>query len=299
MRDLLRNPAHNSVMLAYGITAAGKTYTIEGTREQPGVLPRALVALFGGLLSHAEPVVARAAYYEVRPRLAGAGSIAAQRCMLGQETVAAPARRSRGRQAQRLRPTWPMIVLSALPPAAPALACSPPPPLPPLAGVQRADLRPAGRAGCGPTGPACPAAAQGGLAGARVCGRAGRGEGVGTWDVRTAGLRQAFCTVRCAGMLNSHNPLDDPAACWLEQLGPGAVCPQAEVGSADEALALLRRGSRHRQRAETGLNYSSSRSHSIFTVRTADEMSGSTVLSGGGVWRGRTRALRAIPQTPP
>lgn len=40
-----------------------------------------------------------------------------------------------------------------------------------------------------------------------------------------------------------------------------------EVGSADEALALLRRGSRQRQRGETALNYSSSRSHSIFTVR--------------------------------
>ena len=42
---------------------------------------------------------------------------------------------------------------------------------------------------------------------------------------------------------------------------------QVEVGSADEALALLRRGSRQRQRGETALNYSSSRSHSIFTVR--------------------------------
>lgn len=66
VRDLLRNPSHNSVMLAYGITAAGKTYTIEGTREQPGVLPRALTALFQGLQSHVEPVMARAAYYEVR-----------------------------------------------------------------------------------------------------------------------------------------------------------------------------------------------------------------------------------------
>lgn len=48
------------------------------------------------------------------------------------------------------------------------------------------------------------------------------------------------------------------------------VClPQVEVGSADEALAVLRRGSRQRQRAETGLNYNSSRSHSIFTVRRA------------------------------
>lgn len=40
-----------------------------------------------------------------------------------------------------------------------------------------------------------------------------------------------------------------------------------EVGSATEALKVLRRGSKQRQRAETGLNYSSSRSHSIFTVR--------------------------------
>lgn len=62
---MLRNPSHNSAMLAYGITAAGKTYTIEGTKEAPGVLPRALVALFQGLACHVEPVVARAAYYEV------------------------------------------------------------------------------------------------------------------------------------------------------------------------------------------------------------------------------------------
>lgn len=41
---------------------------------------------------------------------------------------------------------------------------------------------------------------------------------------------------------------------------------EVQVGTAGEALALLRRGSRQRQRAETGLNYSSSRSHSIFTV---------------------------------
>lgn len=47
------------------------------------------------------------------------------------------------------------------------------------------------------------------------------------------------------------------------------VLAQVEVCSADEALALLRRGSRQRQRGETALNYSSSRSHSIFTVRWA------------------------------
>lgn len=66
VRDLLRNPRHNSAMMAYGITAAGKTYTIEGTQEAPGVMPRALLDLFRGLDAHVEPVVARASYYEVR-----------------------------------------------------------------------------------------------------------------------------------------------------------------------------------------------------------------------------------------
>lgn len=32
--------------MAYGISAAGKTYTIEGTRNEPGLLPRALELLF-------------------------------------------------------------------------------------------------------------------------------------------------------------------------------------------------------------------------------------------------------------
>ena len=68
VRDLLRNPAHNSVMLAYGITAAGKTYTIEGSGVAPGVMPRALGALFEGLAAHVEPVAVRVAYYEVRRR---------------------------------------------------------------------------------------------------------------------------------------------------------------------------------------------------------------------------------------
>lgn len=71
VRDLLRNRQHNSAMMAYGITAAGKTYTIEGTKEAPGVMPRALVDLFGGLAAHVEPVVARASYYEVRQGVGG------------------------------------------------------------------------------------------------------------------------------------------------------------------------------------------------------------------------------------
>ncbi|KAL4444957.1 hypothetical protein ABPG77_004007 [Micractinium sp. CCAP 211/92] len=145
VRDLLRNPSHNSVMLAYGITAAGKTYTIEGTRERPGVLPRALMALFQGLQSHAEPVVARAAYYEVYNE-------------------------------------------------------------------QIYDLL--DEQGVGPLGQRAPL------------------------RLKEDSLGRVFV----AGLA------------------------EVEVGSADKALLLLRRGSRQRQRAETGLNYSSSRSHSIFTV---------------------------------
>lgn len=53
-------------MMAYGITAAGKTYTIEGTAQQPGVMPRALEMLFQGLQDHVEAITVRVAYYEVR-----------------------------------------------------------------------------------------------------------------------------------------------------------------------------------------------------------------------------------------
>jgi Kinesin motor domain len=41
---------------------------------------------------------------------------------------------------------------------------------------------------------------------------------------------------------------------------------QVAVGSAEEALDALRRGSRARQKARTALNGASSRSHSIFTI---------------------------------
>ncbi|PSC76545.1 Kinesin KIF19 [Micractinium conductrix] len=152
VRDLLRNPAHNSVMMAYGITAAGKTYTIEGTKEAPGVLPRSLMALFEGLAAHAEPVVARAAYYELYKE-------------------------------------------------------------------QIYDLLE----------------------------RAGQGAG----------------------------PLGQRVALRLKEDTLGRVfvegLSEVEVGSAEEAHAVLRRGSRQRQRAETGLNYSSSRSHSIFTITLYQE----------------------------
>lgn len=40
-------------MFAYGSTGAGKTHTISGTEEDPGVLPRAINLLFERLESDA------------------------------------------------------------------------------------------------------------------------------------------------------------------------------------------------------------------------------------------------------
>ena len=44
--DLLNVPAYDGVVMAYGITAAGKTYTIEGKKNDPGIMPRAMESLF-------------------------------------------------------------------------------------------------------------------------------------------------------------------------------------------------------------------------------------------------------------
>ena len=46
VRNLVQEQQAESVLMAYGISAAGKTYTIEGTRSEPGLLPRALDLLF-------------------------------------------------------------------------------------------------------------------------------------------------------------------------------------------------------------------------------------------------------------
>lgn len=46
----------------------------------------------------------------------------------------------------------------------------------------------------------------------------------------------------------------------------GRVCVQVEVAGPGEALEVLRRGARLRQKAATALNYASSRSHSVFSV---------------------------------
>ena len=46
VRHLVQEQHGAAVLMAYGISAAGKTYTIEGSRSEPGLLPRALDLLF-------------------------------------------------------------------------------------------------------------------------------------------------------------------------------------------------------------------------------------------------------------
>jgi hypothetical protein len=57
----------NYCMLAYGITGAGKTYTLEGLPANPGVLPRALEHLFELLQLHenADNLAVAVSYYEI------------------------------------------------------------------------------------------------------------------------------------------------------------------------------------------------------------------------------------------
>eukprot|EP01132_Coremiostelium_polycephalum_P004840 gene4840-6030_t len=43
---------HNILMLAYGVTNAGKTYTISGNQKNPGVIPRSLDLIFKSIPKH-------------------------------------------------------------------------------------------------------------------------------------------------------------------------------------------------------------------------------------------------------
>ncbi|EGG22735.1 kinesin family member 12 [Cavenderia fasciculata] len=43
---------HNILLLAYGVTNAGKTYTISGTSKQPGIVPRTLEEVFLNIPKH-------------------------------------------------------------------------------------------------------------------------------------------------------------------------------------------------------------------------------------------------------
>jgi len=47
----------NGLVFAYGVTNAGKTFTIMGTEEQPGLLPRALTAVFGRMQRNEKSMV--------------------------------------------------------------------------------------------------------------------------------------------------------------------------------------------------------------------------------------------------
>uniref|UniRef100_A0A1D1ZPM9 Kinesin motor domain-containing protein n=1 Tax=Auxenochlorella protothecoides TaxID=3075 RepID=A0A1D1ZPM9_AUXPR len=145
VRDCLSDPAHSSLIMAYGITAAGKTFTLEGSRRAPGLVPRALEALFAGRDARGAALRVVLSYFEIYNETI--------HDLLDEAGAAAPG----ARPSLRLK--------------------------------EDAEGR-----------------------------------------VFVAGLSQA------------------------------------EAASAEHALCLLRRGARQRARAETGLNYASSRSHSVFQI---------------------------------
>ena len=146
--EWLEDPMHNSVMMAYGITGAGKTFTIEGSKTNPGILPRVLKYSFDTLSN-----------------LSGDAknlSVAVSFCEIYNEMVFDLLEEPSG--------SWPR---------------------------QRQNLRL---------------------------------------------MEDSKGRVVVAGLT------------------------EKPISSVDDAMATLRRGARHRQRAETGMNYNSSRSHSIFTM---------------------------------
>lgn len=65
MSDCLADPEHNSVTMAYGITAAGKTFTLEGSRAAPGLVPRALQELFAGRDARGAALAVLVSYFEI------------------------------------------------------------------------------------------------------------------------------------------------------------------------------------------------------------------------------------------
>lgn len=49
VRDLLLFAYPSTAMMAYGVTCAGKTHTMEGSGDAPGLVPQALRLLFRNL----------------------------------------------------------------------------------------------------------------------------------------------------------------------------------------------------------------------------------------------------------
>lgn len=63
----------------------------------------------------------------------------------------------------------------------------------------------------------------------------------------------------------------------------GVWCAQVTVGSVEEAMEILKRSSRARQKAATALNYGSSRSHSIFSLAVFGAPDADDAASDAGV----------------
>lgn len=53
LQDLLKGK--DGLLMLYGLTNGGKTYTAQGTKRNPGLLPRVLDALFDNVLPHMAP----------------------------------------------------------------------------------------------------------------------------------------------------------------------------------------------------------------------------------------------------
>ncbi|KAB5588892.1 hypothetical protein CTheo_7668 [Ceratobasidium theobromae] len=57
---------YNSVVFAYGQTASGKTFTLSGSDDQPGIIPRAMRDVFGYIKKHPDrEFLLRASYLEI------------------------------------------------------------------------------------------------------------------------------------------------------------------------------------------------------------------------------------------
>ncbi len=64
VEQLVQRERYEGVFLSFGITAAGKTYTIQGTKESPGIIPLALQTLFGKL-THCRETLVELSYCEI------------------------------------------------------------------------------------------------------------------------------------------------------------------------------------------------------------------------------------------
>lgn len=64
VEQLVQRERYEGLFLSFGITAAGKTYTIQGTKQSPGIIPLALETLFGKLV-HCKETRVELSYCEI------------------------------------------------------------------------------------------------------------------------------------------------------------------------------------------------------------------------------------------